>query len=86
MATPGGIVGWGILGVGNVCEVKSGPAFQKATRSRLVAVMRRTLDKAVDFAKRHSLEGTPAIAAYDAVSKKENRMHIGTLCLAVRAY
>lgn len=30
---------WGILGCGDVCEVKSGPAFYKAPHSRLVAVM-----------------------------------------------
>ena len=50
-------VRWGIIGVGDVCEVKSGPAFQKAEGSRLVAVMRRTGEKARDFAERH---GVPA--------------------------
>ena len=30
---------WGIIGCGNVTEVKSGPAFQTATNSALVAVM-----------------------------------------------
>ncbi len=44
---------WGIIGVGNVCEVKSGPALQKANHSELVAVMRRDGDKARDFAERH---------------------------------
>ena len=37
---------WGILGCGDVCEVKSGPAFQLAPGSRLVAVMRRDAAKA----------------------------------------
>ena len=46
---------WGIIGVGNVCEVKSGPGFQKATNSELVAVMRRDGAKAEDFAKRHNV-------------------------------
>lgn len=46
---------WGILGAGDVCEVKSGPAFQKADRSELVAVMRRNGEKAADFAKRHGV-------------------------------
>ena len=41
---------WGILGAGDVCEVKSGPAFQKAEHSELVAVMRRDPAKAEDFA------------------------------------
>ena len=32
---------WGIIGCGNVTEVKSGPALQQARGSALVAVMRR---------------------------------------------
>lgn len=48
-------VRWGILGCGDVCEVKSGPAFQQATSSALVAVMRRDGEKAADFAKRHNV-------------------------------
>ena len=46
---------WGIVGVGDVCEVKSGPAFQKASGSELVAVMRRDAAKAEDFARRHGV-------------------------------
>jgi predicted dehydrogenase len=46
---------WGIIGCGDVCEVKSGPGFQKATGSRLVAVMRRDRAKAEDFARRHNV-------------------------------
>ncbi len=46
---------WGILGCGNVTEVKSGPGFQKATRSSLVAVMRRDADRAADYARRHGV-------------------------------
>lgn len=46
---------WGILGCGNVCEVKSGPAFSKVNSSTLVAVMRRDADKARDFARRHNV-------------------------------
>lgn len=46
---------WGILGCGDVCEVKSGPALQKATNSELVAVMRRDGTKARDFAARHGV-------------------------------
>ena len=34
-------IGWGIIGCGDVTEVKSGPGFQRANASRLVAVMRR---------------------------------------------
>ena len=39
---------WGIIGCGNVTEVKSGPGFQKAPHSALVAVMRRDGAKAKD--------------------------------------
>jgi 1,5-anhydro-D-fructose reductase (1,5-anhydro-D-mannitol-forming) len=46
---------WGIIGCGDVCEVKSGPAFQKAAGSRLVAVMRRDAAKAADYARRHGV-------------------------------
>lgn len=46
---------WGIIGCGDVAEVKSGPAFQKCNNSELLAVMRRDADKAKDFAKRHNV-------------------------------
>ena len=35
------LINWGIIGCGNVTEVKSGPAFNKVENSSLVAVMRR---------------------------------------------
>jgi 1,5-anhydro-D-fructose reductase (1,5-anhydro-D-mannitol-forming) len=46
---------WGIIGCGNVCEVKSGPGFQEASGSALVSVMRRDGAKAADFAQRHGV-------------------------------
>lgn len=46
---------WGIIGCGNVCEVKSGPGFYKANNSELVTVMRRNAEQAADFAKRHNV-------------------------------
>lgn len=46
---------WGIIGCGAVCEVKSGPGFQRAAHSALVAVMRRDGAKAKDFAARHGV-------------------------------
>jgi 1,5-anhydro-D-fructose reductase (1,5-anhydro-D-mannitol-forming) len=48
-------IGWGIIGCGSVCETKSGPAFQKAHGSRVVAVMRRDGARAEDFARRHGV-------------------------------
>ena len=38
-----------------MCEVKSGPAFQKVAGSELVAVMRRDRRLAEDFARRHGV-------------------------------
>src|SRR5262245_3285927 len=46
---------WGIIGCGDVTEVKSGPGFQKADGSSLVAVMRRDAAKAQDYARRHNV-------------------------------
>lgn len=46
---------WGIIGCGDVTEVKSGPALQKAPRSELVAVMRRNATLAADYAQRHGV-------------------------------
>ncbi|MFY0680249.1 MAG: Gfo/Idh/MocA family oxidoreductase [Thalassovita sp.] len=48
-------VTWGIIGCGDVTEVKSGPALQKAARSELISVMRRDGAKAADYAKRHNV-------------------------------
>src|ERR1044072_2959571 len=49
------VIGWGIIGCGDVTEVKSGPAFNKVPHSALVAVMRRDSEKAKDYAKRHNV-------------------------------
>ena len=51
-------VRWGIVGCGDVTEVKSGPGFQKADGSSLVAVMRRDRARAADYARRH---GVPVV-------------------------
>jgi 1,5-anhydro-D-fructose reductase (1,5-anhydro-D-mannitol-forming) len=48
-------VRWGIIGCGDVCEVKSGPAFQRVPNSELVAVMRRNGVLAADYARRHGV-------------------------------
>ena len=46
---------WGILGCGNVTEIKSGPAYQKTQGFKIEAVMRRDAKKAADYAKRHNI-------------------------------
>ena len=50
---------WGMIGTGDVTEVKSGPGFQKAAHSELVAVMRRKA-----FALRRRSEGPLHGSAY----------------------
>lgn len=49
------VVRWGIIGCGNVTEVKSGPAFSKVRGSVLAMVMRRDGRLAEDYAKRHGV-------------------------------
>src|SRR5688572_11051903 len=46
---------WGMIGCGDVAEVKSGPGFYKADHSTLVAVMRRNGALAADYARRHGV-------------------------------
>ena len=48
-------ISWGIIGCGNVTEIKSGPAFQQVPNSKLVAVMRRDASKAANYALRHGV-------------------------------
>lgn len=48
-------INWGIIGCGDVTELKSGPAFNKVSNSALVAVMRRDAEKAKDYANRHNV-------------------------------
>lgn len=81
-----GTVNWGIIGCGDVCEVKSGPAFYKIPDSRLVAVMRRHEEKAMDFARRH---GVPKYYTHaeDLVNDQEvNAIYIATPPSSHEAY
>ncbi len=56
MATKTKIIRWGILGCGDVTELKSGPAYQKTEGFVIKAVMRRNEEKAKDYAQRHHIE------------------------------
>lgn len=49
------IIRWGMIGTGNVTELKSAPSFNKIEGSRLVAVGNRTPAKAENYAKRHGI-------------------------------
>ena len=56
------MLNWGIIGCGDVVEHKSGPALLGSAGSRIVAVMRRDLDRARDYARRCGV----AVATDDA--------------------
>ena len=49
------VIRWGIIGCGDVTEVKSGPAYQQTEGFELVAVCRRDGEKAKDYAQRHGV-------------------------------
>jgi predicted dehydrogenase len=72
------MINWGIIGCGNVTEVKSGPAFNKVKDSKLIAVMRRNKDLAEDYARRHRV---PKVYtdAYDLINDKDiNAVYVAT--------
>ena len=73
-----GTVNWGIIGCGDVCEVKSGPAFNKVAHSNLVAVMRRDAAKAKDYAKRHAVSKFYDDANELINDKEVNAVYIAT--------
>lgn len=77
---------WGIIGCGNVTEVKSGPAFQKAQGSQLVAVMRRNAVLAQDYAERHSVPKWYADAAALIHDPEVDAVYIATPPDSHRAY
>lgn len=87
---------WGIIGCGDVAEVKSGPAFYKVPNSELIAVMRRNGEKAKDFAKRHKvpywynkvedLLANPAINAVYIATPPSSHFEIVQKCLAANKF
>ena len=71
-------VKWGIIGVGDVTEFKSGPAFNKVPNSEIEIVMRRNLEKVQDYAKRHSIKNFTNNAD-DIINNSEvNAVYIAT--------
>ena len=79
-------VRWGIIGCGDVTEVKSGPGFQKAAGSRLVAVMRRRGDLAADYARRHQVPRWYDDAAALIADPEVDAVYIATLPNTHAAY
>lgn len=70
-------VRWGIIGCGQVTEVKSGPAFGKVPGSELVAVMRRDGGLARDYAVRHNVP-----AWYDNADTLIHDPHVDAVYIA----
>lgn len=71
-------INWGIIGCGDVAEVKSGPAFQNVENSFLNVVMRRNEAKVKDFAKRHHVEKWTTDALELINDKSTNAIYIAT--------
>ena len=70
-------IGWGMIGCGDVTEIKSGPGFQKSENSALVAVMRRDGKLAEDYARRHNVPRW-----YDDVDKLINDPEVDAVYIA----
>jgi predicted dehydrogenase len=47
---------WGIIGAGDVCEIKSAPAMSQIEHSEVKMIMRRNAKKAADYANRHGIK------------------------------
>lgn len=71
-------INWGIIGCGDVTEVKSGPAFNKVKNSQLVAVMRRDAEKAKDYASRHNVPKWYSDAKQLINDQEVNAIYIAT--------
>ncbi|MBC3758659.1 Gfo/Idh/MocA family oxidoreductase [Hyunsoonleella sp. SJ7] len=71
-------INWGIVGCGDVAEIKSGPAFQKVQNSSLISVMRRNEEKVKDFAARHHVPNYTTSASELINDKKVNAVYIAT--------
>jgi 1,5-anhydro-D-fructose reductase (1,5-anhydro-D-mannitol-forming) len=83
---------WGMIGCGDVAEVKSGPGFAKAEGSELVAVMRRNARLAEDYARRHGVErwhddaeaiiSAPDLDAVYIATRPDSHLELALRCAA----
>ena len=71
-------VRWGIIGCGDVCEVKGGPPVLNRPGSRVVRVMRRDAAKAADFAARHDVPKSSGDAADVLGDPEINAVYVAT--------
>jgi 1,5-anhydro-D-fructose reductase (1,5-anhydro-D-mannitol-forming) len=83
---PMDIVRWGMIGCGDVAEVKSGPAFQQAAGSRLVACMRRDAARAEDYARRHGVPRWYADASRLIADPEVDAVYVATPPDSHRSY
>jgi predicted dehydrogenase len=77
---------WGMIGCGDVAEVKSGPGFYKARNSTLVAVMRRNGERAADYARRHGVPRWHGDAEAIIAAPDIDAVYIATLTDSHRDY
>jgi predicted dehydrogenase len=79
-------ISWGIIGCGDVTEIKSGPAFNKVPNSKLLAVMRRDEKKAEDYAFRHHVPKWYKDASELICDPEVNAIYIATPPSSHEAY
>jgi 1,5-anhydro-D-fructose reductase (1,5-anhydro-D-mannitol-forming) len=70
-------VKWGMIGCGNVTEIKSGPAIYKSNNSSLIAVMCPHIDRARNYAARHNITDF-----YDTAEQIINHPYITAVYIA----
>lgn len=71
-------VRWGIIGCGDVCEVKSGPALQRVPGSSISMVMRRDAAKCAHYAARHGVPRWTTDAAALIADPEVDAVYIAT--------
>lgn len=69
---------WGLIGIGDVCRFKSGPAFAKVPHSHIAAVCRRTAAKAEAFAREHDVPRWYTTARELVADAQVNAVYVAT--------
>ena len=72
------LIRWGIIGCGDVTEIKSGPPYYSIEGFSLDAVMRRNHELALDYAKRHNVPKSYANADELINDKEIDAIYIAT--------
>jgi predicted dehydrogenase len=74
-------VNWGIIGAGDIARKQTAPAINKARNAELVAVMRRTMQQAQEFAHEFG-----AARAYDSTEALLADPDVDAVCIATPTY